>query len=62
MKLSQFAVRRPVFTIMVMLIVIILGGISFSRLPIDLMPDITYPTLSIMTSYENAGPDEKCEL
>jgi HAE1 family hydrophobic/amphiphilic exporter-1 len=58
MRLSHFAVRRPIFTIMVMLIVIILGGISFSRLPIDLMPDITYPTLSIVTTYENASPDE----
>ena len=62
MKLSQLSVQRPVFTIMVMLIVIILGGVSFFRLPIDLMPDITYPVLSIITSYENAGPDEMEQL
>ncbi len=58
MRLSSIAVRRPIFTIMIMLIVIILGGISFSRLSIDLMPDITYPTLSIITDYSNASPDE----
>jgi HAE1 family hydrophobic/amphiphilic exporter-1 len=40
----------------------ILGGISLSRLPIDLMPDITYPTLSISTIYENASPQEMEEL
>lgn len=62
MKLSQFAVHRPIFTIMVVLIVIILGGISLIRLPIDLMPDITYPTLSISTDYENASPEEIEEL
>jgi HAE1 family hydrophobic/amphiphilic exporter-1 len=62
MRLSNFAVRRPIFTIMVMLVVIILGGISLTRLPIDLMPDITYPTLSIVTTYENAAPDEIEEL
>jgi len=62
MRLAIFAVHRPVFTVMVVLIVIILGGISLSRLPVDLMPDITYPTLSISTSYENAGPEEIEEL
>ncbi|MFQ5902718.1 MAG: efflux RND transporter permease subunit, partial [Candidatus Binatia bacterium] len=62
MKLSRFSVHRPIFTIMVALIVIILGGISLIRLPIDLMPDITYPTLSISTDYENASPEEIEEL
>jgi len=62
MKLSRFSVHRPIFTIMVILIVIILGGVSLSRLPIDLMPDITVPTLSVSTSYENASPEEVEEL
>ncbi len=62
MRLSRFSVHRPIFTIMVVLIVIILGGVSLSRLPIDLMPDITVPTLSISTSYENASPEEMEEL
>ncbi len=58
MKLSRFAIHRPVFTIMSALIVLILGGISLARLSIDLMPDITYPTISITANYENAGPEE----
>ena len=62
MRASRFAVHHPVFTIMSVLIVMILGGISLSRLPIDLMPDITYPTLSISTTYENASPREIEEL
>ncbi|MFW6159173.1 MAG: efflux RND transporter permease subunit, partial [Planctomycetota bacterium] len=62
MRLSRFSVHRPIFTIMVVLIVIILGGVSLSRLPIDLMPDITFPTLSVSTSYENASPEEIEEL
>ncbi|MBN2034438.1 MAG: efflux RND transporter permease subunit [Deltaproteobacteria bacterium] len=62
MKFSRFAVNYPVFTIMSVFIVMILGGISLSRLPIDLMPDITYPTLSISTEYENASPKEIEEL
>lgn len=62
MRLSRFAVHRPIFAIMVTLIVIILGGVSLVRLPIDLMPDITYPTLSVTTGYENASPEEIEEL
>ena len=62
MSVSRFAVHRPVFTVMVTLIVIILGGVSLARLPVDLMPDITYPTLSVYTSYENASPAEIEEL
>ena len=62
MKISQFSVCHPIFTVMIFLIVIILGFISFTRLPIDLMPDITYPTLSVSTSYGNASPEEMEEL
>ncbi|MCB5260047.1 MAG: efflux RND transporter permease subunit, partial [Candidatus Cloacimonetes bacterium] len=56
MKISQVAVGRPVLTIMVSLIVIILGAVALSRLPIDLMPDVTSPTISISTSYSKASP------
>jgi len=62
MKLSQFSVHHPIFTVMIFLIVIILGFVAFTRLPIDLMPDITYPTLSVSTSYGNASPEEMEEL
>ena len=62
MKLSRFSVNRPVFTTMVMLIVLILGGVALNRLPIDLMPEITFPTLSVITNYDNAGPEEVEDL
>ena len=62
MNISRFAVRRPVLTTMAVLIVILIGTVSLSRLSIDLMPDITYPTLSISTGYENASPEEVEEM
>ncbi|MBF0277375.1 MAG: efflux RND transporter permease subunit [SAR324 cluster bacterium] len=58
MNISSFSVQRPVFISMVVGIVVVLGGIALERLPVDLMPEITYPTLSVITSYENAGPEE----
>jgi HAE1 family hydrophobic/amphiphilic exporter-1 len=57
MNLSAFSVKRPVFTTMVTLIVVILGAVSLSRLRIDLLPDIELPTLSIITEYEGASPE-----
>ena len=62
MRLSEFSVHRPVFVSMIMFIIILLGGISFIRLPIDLMPEMTYPTLSISATYENASSQEMEEL
>lgn len=62
MIISRLSIGRPVFTAMVVLIVVLLGVVSLSRLPIDLMPDITFPTLSIVANYENASPEEMEEL
>jgi len=62
MNPSRFSVHHPIFTIMACMVVILLGTVSLYRLSIDLMPDITYPTLSISTDYENASPEEIEEL
>ena len=58
MSLSEFAIKRPIFTIMSTLVLLVLGFIALTRLPIDLMPDITYPTLNVSTSYPNTAPEE----
>jgi len=62
MNLHSFSVKRPVFISMVSCIIVILGGISLSYLPVDLMPEITYPAISIRTTYEDASPEEVEEL
>lgn len=58
MKLADFSVRRPVLITMVTLIAVLWGGIAFVRLPVDLMPDVSFPTLSVSANYENASPEE----
>jgi HAE1 family hydrophobic/amphiphilic exporter-1 len=58
MSLAAASVRRPITTIMAFLIVILLGGIAFLHLPVDLMPQLTYPTLTVRTLYPNVGPQE----
>lgn len=62
MSPARFTVSRPVFTTMVTLIAVIVGAVSLARLPIDLMPEVTYPTLTISAGYENASPEEVEEL
>jgi len=57
MNLPSFSVKRPIFTTMVTLILVILGAVSLSRLQIDMLPNIELPTLSIRTEYEGASPE-----
>ncbi|MGK2927460.1 MAG: efflux RND transporter permease subunit [Lysobacterales bacterium] len=47
---------------MVMLIMVILGGFTLMRTSIDLMPELSLPTLTVITTYENASPEEIEEL
>ncbi len=62
MSLAAGSVRRPITTIMACLIVILLGSIAFWRLPVDLMPELVYPTLTVRTDYPNVGPQEVEDL
>ncbi len=57
MNLPDFSVRRPVFTTMITLIVVILGAFSLTRLKIDLLPNIELPTVTVRTEYEGASPE-----
>lgn len=58
MKLSKISIQRPVTTIMIMLIVILLGGISITRLSVDLFPNMSLPYAVVLTNYDGAGPRE----
>ena len=58
MKLIGFSIRRPVTIMMLMVSMILFGFVAFSRLPINLLPDITYPTLTVQTEFLGAAPNE----
>ena len=62
MSVHEFSVKRPVFIGMCASIVVILGGVALKSLPVDLMPEITYPAISINTTYEDASPEEVEQL
>lgn len=58
MKITETAVNRPIATTMLFLIIIVLGVMSFRYLPIDLLPPVEYPQLTVATEYPNVGPEE----
>jgi len=62
MSIPRLAIQRPVTMFMLSAVVTLLGLISLTRLPVDLMPEFQQPTLNIRTSYAGVGPLEMEEL
>jgi HAE1 family hydrophobic/amphiphilic exporter-1 len=58
MGISKTSVNRPVTTLMLLLIVVAFGIISYTRLPLDLFPKMDLPMQVVMTTYPNAAPNE----
>lgn len=58
MSLSDIAIRRPVFTLVVMIGLMVLGVMSLRSLGTDLFPDVTFPVVTITTVYPGAAPGE----
>ncbi len=58
MKLHELSIKRPVAVLMSVLIVLVLGGVSLSKIPVDLMPDINLPIAIVSTSYSGVAPQE----
>jgi hydrophobic/amphiphilic exporter-1 (mainly G- bacteria), HAE1 family len=55
--LSAVAIRRPVFTTMMMLGLVVLGLFSFRQLAIDQFPDVDFPIAFVQTIYPGASPE-----
>ncbi len=54
----SFPIHRPVTTIMIFITIIVFGWRSYQKLPINLMPEISYPSLTIRTEFEGAAPED----
>lgn len=58
MNLSSVAIRRPVFTVMLMATLVVLGTLGFKRLGTDLFPDVSFPVVVVNVVYPGASPRE----
>lgn len=56
--LSRFSVKKPVTITMMILIVLVLGVVSLSKLNVDLLPQMELPYVMVQTNYSGAGPEE----
>jgi HAE1 family hydrophobic/amphiphilic exporter-1 len=58
MRLPEFSVKQPVATLMLFLAIILIGGVSLSKLSIDMFPDMELPVVSILTSWPGASASD----
>ncbi len=58
MKLPEFSVNRRITILMLTILIIIVGGISFTKLGLEMLPDMDYPVISIITSYPGASSQD----
>ena len=58
MSPALLSVRRPVFIAAIVILLLALGLLSLRKLPLDLFPDVSFPTIVVQTTYPGAGPQE----
>ena len=58
MGLTRVAITRPVFILMVITAMVILGLVSFTRLNAELFPSISFPVVTVSTTYSGASPED----
>ncbi|MCP3905115.1 MAG: efflux RND transporter permease subunit, partial [Planctomycetes bacterium] len=58
MTLVDLSIRRPVTVFISAVAAVVFGAVAFGELATDLLPDITYPSLTVRTTYQGAAPVE----
>ncbi|MFQ5768720.1 MAG: efflux RND transporter permease subunit, partial [Acidobacteriota bacterium] len=58
MKIVEFSIRRPVSVFIFAVAAVVFGVVAFQQLATDLLPDISYPSITIRTTFEGAAPAE----
>ena len=58
MGLTKLAIQRPVFILMVMILLVLLGTMGYRSMRVEENPDVTFGMITITTSYPGAGAEE----
>ena len=58
MSIAKFSVTRPVAVTMRIAALVLLGAICLTRLPVDLLPKVSMPVISVTTQWPNVAPEE----
>src|SRR5688572_10962649 len=58
MKPWELSIRRPIFMSSVLLALLVAGLFALKNLPVELFPDVTFPVVTVTTTYPGAAPNE----
>lgn len=58
MKIVDFSLRKKVTMSMVVMVIVILGMISFTKLGLDMLPDMDYPFITVVTTYSGVSSED----
>ena len=58
MRITNLSIKRPVTSFMFFLAIVLLGFVSLRELSVDLLPNISYPRLSVVTRFSGVAPEE----
>ncbi len=58
MKLSDLSVNRSITAMMIFVALLVLGFVSYTKMPLDFYPDIEFPVAVVITDYPDIGPKE----
>ena len=57
MILTRISVSQPVFATMLMVAMLVIGAFSYTRLPVEQLPDVDFPVVAVVVSYPGATPE-----
>ncbi len=58
MKIPEFSVNRKVTTSMLAMILVVLGVLAYTQLGLDFFPELEFPTVSVITTYQGVAPKD----
>ncbi len=58
MSIASFSIKRPVFIVCLVILMLVTGVLSLYKLPVDQFPDVKIPILNVRVIYPGAGPEE----
>jgi hydrophobic/amphiphilic exporter-1 (mainly G- bacteria), HAE1 family len=58
MRIADISIKQPVFITMIIIALVVVGGLSYSKLGVDLMPDVSLPVIAVSIANPGVGPEE----
>lgn len=58
MNLAKLSIKRPIFITCLIIVMVVLGFLSFKNMPVEQFPDVNFPLVTVVVNYRGAGPEE----